>query len=54
MLDDFDDDLMSREAIRDPYAYFGRLREADPVHWNEQHRSWIVTRCATRPFPLNG
>lgn len=40
------DDLMSPEAIRDPYGYFGRLRREDPVHWNERHRSWLVTRYA--------
>lgn len=39
-----DDDLLSAEATRDPYAYFGRLRDHDPVHWNERHSSWIVTR----------
>lgn len=40
------DDLMSPEAIRDPYGHFGRLRREDPVHWNERHRSWLVTRYA--------
>ena len=40
------DDLMSPEAIRDPYGHFGRLRREDPVHWNERHRSWLVTRHA--------
>ncbi|MGH3502032.1 MAG: IS3 family transposase, partial [Nocardioidaceae bacterium] len=28
------------------YGYFGRLRREDPVHWNERHRSWLVTRYA--------
>ena len=27
-----------------PYAYFGRLRESDPVHWNPRAEMWIVTR----------
>jgi cytochrome P450 len=40
------DDLMSPEAIRDPYRHFGPLRREDPVHWNERHRSWLVTRHA--------
>jgi cytochrome P450 len=39
-----DDDLFSASAIDDPYTYLGRLRETDPVHWNEIHRVWIVTR----------
>ena len=26
------DDLFALEVVHDPYAYFGRLREADPVH----------------------
>jgi cytochrome P450 len=38
------EDLLCPEAIDDPYAYFGRLRELDPVHWNPLWRGWIVTR----------
>ncbi|MCL4421675.1 MAG: cytochrome P450 [Actinobacteria bacterium] len=38
------DDLLSDEAIADPYKYFGQLRELDPVHWNERHGSWLITR----------
>lgn len=37
------DDLFAPDAIRDPYAYFGALREAAPVHWNEQYQMWVVT-----------
>ena len=39
-----DDDLFSPDVIHDPYAYFGRLREEDPIHWNEKHGAWLVTR----------
>ncbi len=39
-----DVDLLSAEAIRDPYAFFGHLREHDPVHWNAAHKSWVITR----------
>lgn len=39
-----DVDLLSAEAIRDPYAFFGELREHDPVHWNAAHKSWVITR----------
>lgn len=41
---EIDDDLFSPSAINDPYAYFGRIRELDPVHWNERHQLWIITR----------
>lgn len=26
-----------------PYSYFGRLREEDPVHWNSRYEAWVVT-----------
>ena len=38
------DDMFSPEVIADPYTYFGRLREEDPVHWNEKYELWVVTR----------
>jgi cytochrome P450 len=38
------DDLFTSEAIADPYTYFRRLREEDPVHWNEKYGVWIITR----------
>jgi cytochrome P450 len=38
------DDLFAAEVIADPYAYFHRLREEDPVHWNEQYEVWVITR----------
>jgi cytochrome P450 len=38
------DDLLCSEAIDNPYAYFGRLRECDPVHWNPLWQGWILTR----------
>ncbi len=37
------DDLFAREVIADPYAYFGRLRAIEPVHWNERFGLWLVT-----------
>ena len=40
------DDLFAADAIRDPYAFFGRLRETDPVHWNARYQLWIITRHA--------
>ena len=38
------DDLFTREVTNDPYTYFGRLREEDPVHWNELYELWVITR----------
>jgi cytochrome P450 len=40
------DDLFADDAIRNPYAFFGRIRETDPVHWNARHQLWIITRHA--------
>src|SRR5207247_5715437 len=38
------DDLFTPEVTADPYPYFDRLREEDPVHWNEKSGVWIITR----------
>ncbi|HXV58245.1 MAG TPA: cytochrome P450 [Gaiellaceae bacterium] len=38
------EDLFAPEVIADPYTYFGRLRETDPIHWNPRAEMWIVTR----------
>ncbi len=38
------DDMFTPDVIADPYTYYGRLREQDPVHWNETYELWAVTR----------
>jgi len=38
------DNLFTPDVIADPYAYYGRLREQDPVHWNEAYSLWVITR----------
>jgi cytochrome P450 len=38
------DDMFTPDVIADPYTYYGRLRDADPVHWNEKYELWAVTR----------
>lgn len=38
------DDMFTPDVIADPYAYYGRLRDEDPVHWNEAYELWAVTR----------
>jgi cytochrome P450 len=31
-------------VIANPYAYYGRLRDEDPVHWNPSYELWLITR----------
>jgi cytochrome P450 len=38
------DDMFTPDVIADPYAYYGRLREQDPVHWNDTYQLWVITR----------
>jgi cytochrome P450 len=38
------DDMFTDEVIADPYTYYGRLREDDPVHWNALYELWVLTR----------
>ena len=35
------DALFAPEVIADPYPFFGRLREQDPVHWNAPFQLWV-------------
>ncbi|MFL5255347.1 MAG: cytochrome P450 [Rhodopila sp.] len=38
------DDLFTPDVIANPYAYYGRLRDEDPVHWNPGYELWLITR----------
>ncbi|MBV8508501.1 MAG: cytochrome P450 [Alphaproteobacteria bacterium] len=38
------DDMFTPEVIADPYGYYGRLRDEDPVHWNDNYALWVITR----------
>ena len=38
------EDLLAPDVVEDPYTYFGRLREGDPVHWNDLYQTWVITR----------
>src|SRR5207302_1952975 len=38
------DDMFTPEVIADPYGYYGRLRDEDPVHWNDIYALWVLTR----------
>ncbi len=37
-------EMLSPEAVADPYSFFATLREEDPVHWNEGQRAWVISR----------
>jgi cytochrome P450 len=39
-----DDNLLTDEAVRDPYPLLDRLRETAPVHYNDRYRSWMLLR----------
>jgi cytochrome P450 len=38
------DDLFTPDVIANPYDYYGRLRDEDPVHWNPSYELWLITR----------
>jgi cytochrome P450 len=38
------DDMFTSDVIADPYSYYGRIRDEDPVHWNEKYALWAITR----------
>lgn len=38
--------LFDEAMIQDPYARYARLRETDPVHYDDRVGAWIVTRYA--------
>jgi cytochrome P450 len=37
-------DMFAPDVIANPYAYYGRLRDEDPVHWNDTYELWVITR----------
>ena len=44
MVTTINDDMFTAEGIQDPYRYYGRIRDEDPVHWNELYELWVITR----------
>ena len=38
--------LLTPEALANPYPFYRRLRESDPVHWDPLLHVWVVTRYA--------
>ena len=43
MVTAIDEDLFGAEVTADPYAYYRRLREEEPVYWNTKHEVWVMT-----------
>jgi cytochrome P450 len=39
----FNHNLVCDDAVRDPYEFFGSLRDVAPIHWNTRHKAWVVT-----------
>jgi cytochrome P450 len=40
---DLSDEEYSKDAVEDPYEFYGRMRDQDPVHWNTKYELWDVT-----------
>jgi cytochrome P450 len=38
-------DFSSDEFLADPWPIYRELRKADPVHWSETFKAFLVTRC---------
>ncbi len=38
--------LFTADFFRYPYVAYSALREHDPVHWDEEHQVWVLTRYA--------
>jgi pimeloyl-[acyl-carrier protein] synthase len=36
--------LFTPEFYRDPYPVYAALRKYDPVHWDEEHELWVLSR----------
>jgi len=39
-------DVLRRENLPDPYPFYRRLRDLDPVYWDAQRDTWVLTRYA--------
>ncbi len=44
MVTTISDDMFAPDVIKDPFQYYGRIRDEDPVHWNELYQLWVITR----------
>jgi len=39
--------LFTAEAVQNPYPYYRRIREREPVHWSEKAQAWYFTVTMT-------
>ena len=44
MVTAINDNMFTAEVMKDPYQYYGRIRDEDTVHWNELYELWVITR----------
>ena len=44
MVTAINDNMFTVDVMHDPYRYYGRIRDEDPVHWNELYEVWVITR----------
>ena len=44
MVTTISDDMFAPDVIRNHFRYYGRIRDEDPVHWNELYQLWVITR----------
>ena len=44
ILDTDKTDFVSPEYTTTPLSYLNHIREQDPIHWNDRHKAWFVTR----------
>ena len=44
MVTTISDDMFAPDVIKDPFRYYGQIRDEDPVHWNELYQLWVITR----------
>jgi cytochrome P450 len=44
LIEPIDDDLLAPDVIADPYAYYGRIRDTEPVRFNRRWGGWLITR----------
>jgi cytochrome P450 len=46
------DNFLASAVWDDPYPYFARLRQDDPVSWNSWWKGWVITRYDDVDFLL--
>ena len=37
-------DILRPEILPDPYPFYRRLRETNPVYWDATRETWVLTR----------